>query len=59
MKPIFVLFFLVFSNMIISQEKNCFDIARKGTLNEISSEYEKNNRLCRFQFFKYANSCLL
>ena len=28
MKPIFVLLFFVFSNLIISQEKNCFDLAR-------------------------------
>ena len=45
MKPIFVLLFFVFSNLIISQEKNCFDIARKGTLNEITLEYAKNNRI--------------
>lgn len=45
MKPFFVLLFFVFSNLGISQEKNCFDIARKGTLNEIILEYAKNNKI--------------
>ena len=45
MKSIFLLLFFVFSNLIISQEKNCFEIARKGSLSEIKIEYEKNKKI--------------
>ena len=45
MKSIFVISFIVFSYSALSQKKNCFDLARYGTLSEIISEYSKNNKI--------------
>ena len=45
MKYILILVFIINSNEIISQRKNCFDIARKGTLDEIITEYNSNNKV--------------
>lgn len=45
MKSIFVIFFFVFSYSALSQKKNCFDLARYGTLTEINSEYSINNKI--------------
>ena len=45
MKYFLILIFIINSNLIISQQKNCFDIARNGTLNEIISEYNGNKKV--------------
>ena len=46
MKCSLILVFFIFNaNTIFSQQKNCFDIARKGTLNEIITEYNSNNKV--------------
>ncbi|MFZ4105525.1 hypothetical protein [Flavobacterium sp.] len=45
MKYFLLLILIINSNAIISQEKSCFDIARNGTLNEITSEYDGNNKV--------------
>lgn len=42
----FLFILLIFySNTFYSQQKNCFDIARKGTLDEIITEYNRNNKV--------------
>lgn len=45
MKCILFLIFFINANSIYSQQKNCFDIARKGTLNEIITEYSSNKKV--------------
>lgn len=45
MKYISFLIFFICSNSIVSQPKNCFDIARKGTLKEIDNEYLTNKKI--------------
>ncbi len=45
MKYILFLIFFINTNTIYSQPKNCFDIARKGTLDEIITEYSSNKKV--------------
>ena len=45
MKSLLTLIFFVNAIAMISQEKNCFDIARNGTLNEIITEYSSNKKV--------------
>jgi|Laugresp1bdmlbsn_1035097.scaffolds.fasta_scaffold01108_2 ankyrin repeat protein len=45
MKYIPILIFFISSPNLIAQQKNCFEIARKGTLYEMIKEYNSNNKV--------------